>query len=56
MNIKGIVGALMMGAAMTIGCLAGTDVYCKLKDPYERAKIKNKFNKVKDALKEKIES
>jgi hypothetical protein len=51
MNIKGIVGTFVLGAAMTIGCLAGTDAYNKLKDPCERAKIKSKFNKVKDALK-----
>ena len=54
--IKGIFSTFLLGASMAAGYMAGTEIYIALRDPCERAKLKNKFGKVKDAFTSKEES
>jgi hypothetical protein len=51
MKIKGVFGRFALAVVTAMGLSAGCDLYNKLKRPDVRAKIKNKFKKVKDALK-----
>ena len=55
MIIKRIAAAILLGVGMELGtCLAKEGVQIA-KDPYKRAAIKQKFNKVKDAIFKKEE-
>lgn len=56
MKPKDVAVWLAHGAAVTLGGLLATEAYTKLRDPYVRAKIKNKFKRIKDELKEKRET
>lgn len=54
--MKKLINSFLCAGVIAAGYLAGSDVYHKLKDPYERAKIKRKIQNVKDAIIEKKES
>lgn len=54
--MKKFFGTLFFGATAMFGTLLGKKVFYKLEDPTVRAKIKNKFNKIKDAILSKEES
>ena len=56
MKIKDVAIWLAHGAAVTLGGLLATEGYAKLRDPYVRAKIKNKFKEIKNNLTEKRET
>lgn len=56
MKAKDVMVWLAHGAAVTLGGLLATEAYTKLRDPYVRAKIKNKFKKIKEKLETKGET
>ncbi len=53
--IKQIVGKFFSGIIICLGIQVGSDLYKKLKDPYEKAKLKKRFTKIKDAIFKKEE-
>lgn len=48
--IKSIFSAILWGAGVTAGSIAVTKGIEVAKDPYKKAKLKRKFNKIKSAL------
>lgn len=54
--MKGIFKTFLYGAVTAFGIQAGIDAFNKLKNPVNKAKIKNRFIKIKDAIFSKGES
>ena len=49
--IKGLFNAVLWGAGVTAGSIAVTKGVELAKDPYKKAKLKRKIDKIKSALK-----
>ena len=50
--IKKIFNGILWGAGVTLGSVIVTKGTEVVQDPVRKAKIKNKFNKIKEAIKE----
>lgn len=50
--IKNLFNFVLAGAAMTLGATMVSKGLETMRDPYKKAKIKNKFKKIKDAITE----
>ena len=48
--VKMVVTYLVVGGLTTLGGVIARDAYEASKDPYKQAKVKRKFNKIKDAF------
>jgi hypothetical protein len=56
MLIKRIGAAILLGIGMELGTCLTKEVVQITKDPYKRATVKQKFNKIKDVILKKEES
>ena len=54
--IKNIFRTIFNGILVGFGTMVGISAFNKLKDPVERTKFKDKFNKIKDTIISKEES
>ena len=49
--IKNLFNCVLMGAGLTLGGVLVKKGYETVTDPYKKQRFKNKFNKIKDAIK-----
>lgn len=50
--IKKLFNCVLMGAGVTLGCDLAKKAWELVTDPYKKARIKNKFKKIKEAIKD----
>lgn len=52
---KKVLGPIFYGALAAVGACVGQDVYHRMRDPYERSKLKRKVQNIKQTILKKEE-